>query len=318
MASKRRAYFGAVLAISLVVCATADRPVWATETGATQWALGVQTVVPAILPAAGETAYYHYTLYYHADRFTDGSGNVLIPGFNASVFANAGRIVHTWERKLGPLNMSSGIILAGSYVGVETGVQLAPGLPLKDSTFGLTYLYVTPLYLTYNTPKLHLLWGGSVYIPIGYFSAQDLANPSLNYYSFHQEIAITYFPMKTLEFSAQAGITFNAENPTTDYQSGAIFDVDWGINWAPIASMPNLFFGITGFYATQFTDDEINNVKVGPDGFRLEKIALGPQVIYYFSKKAGIAFKYQREFETKNGPEGDRFWMQFVVPVDHK
>ena len=50
-----------------------------------------------------------------------------------------------------------------------------------------------------------------------------------NYYSFHQEFAATYFPMKTLEISAEAGLTFNAKNPATDYQSGATFDIDWGI-----------------------------------------------------------------------------------------
>jgi hypothetical protein len=88
-------------------------------------------------------------------------------------------------------------------------------------------------------------------------------------YSFHQEFAATYFPMKTLEISAEAGLTFNGKNPATVYQSGATFDIDWGINWAPIASMPNLFFGIQGFYVTQFTDDEINNVTVAPGGFRL-------------------------------------------------
>ena len=314
--SKRRAYFGATLAISLVACATVDRQAWAVENGNPQWPIGVQTIIPAILPAAGETAYYNYSLYYHADSFKDRNGNELIPGFDLSVLAEAPRIVHTWETKLGPLNMSSGVILVGNFVGVEADV--APGVHLEDSTFGLNFLYVTPLYLTYNTPTLHLLYGPSAIIPVGHFSGNDLANPTNNYYSFHQELALTYFPVKTLEFSAEVGITFNAENPTTDYQSGAIFDVDWGINWAPIASMPNLFFGIQGFYVTQFTDDKINNVKVGPDGFRLEKIALGPQVIWYFSSKAGIAAKYQREFATKNGPEGDRFWVQFVFPVGHR
>ena len=94
--------------------------------------------------------------------------------------------------------------------------------------------------------------------------------------------------------------------------------VDRGVNWAPFASISNLFFGVGGYYVNQFTDDEINGVKVNPDGFRLRRIALGPQVVYYFSQKAGIAAKYQREFETENGPEGDRFWIQFVVPIGHR
>lgn len=309
----RRACHGAMLALSLVACAAMDRQALAVENGNPQWPIGVQTIIPAILPAAGETAYFNYTLYYHADSFKDRNGNDLIPGFDLSVLAEAPRIVHTWETKLGPLNMSTGVILVGNRVKVEA--DAAPGVHVEDSTFGLNFLYLTPLYLTYNTPMLHLLYGPSAIIPVGHFSEHDLANPTNNYYSFHQEFAFTYFPVKTLEFSAEAGITFNAENPATDYHSGATFDVDWGINWAPIASMPNLFFGIQGFYVTQFTDDEINNVTVRPGGFRLEKIALGPQIIYYFSPKAGIAAKYQREFDTENGPEGDRYWIQFVFPI---
>jgi len=285
----------------------------AVENGVSQWPGGVLTVAPAILPAAGETAYYNYTLYYHADSFKDRNGNDFIPGFDLSVFADAGRIAHTWKAKLGSLNMSSAVILAGDFVKVQQ--DAAPGIHLEDSTFGLNFLYLTPLYLTYNTPTLHLGFGPSVFIPVGHFDSDDLANPTTNYYSFQPEFAVTYFPMKTLEFSALVAIDFNAKNPATNYHSGATFNVDWGTNWAPIASMPQLFFGIQGFYITQFADDQINNVTVGPDGFRLEKVGLGPQVVYYFGPKAGIAAKYQREFETENGPEGDRFWIQFVTPA---
>jgi len=306
----------AILALLLVVCATMPRQASAVEKGVPQWPIGVQTIIPAILPAAGETAYYNYTLYYHADSFKDGNGRDLIPGFDLNVVAEAPRIVHTWETKLGPLNMSSGVILVGNNVNVEA--DPAPGVHLEDSTLGLNFLYLTPLYLTYNTPTLHLLYGPSAIIPLGHFSTHDLANPTNNYYSFHQEFAVTYFPMKTLELSAEGGVTLNAENPATDYHSGATFNIDWGINWAPIASVPNLFFGIQGLYITQFTNDEMNGVTVGPDGFRLQDIALGPQVIWYFSSKAGIAAKYQREFETKNGPEGDRFWIQFVTPIGNR
>jgi hypothetical protein len=285
----------------------------AMENGVTQWPSGVQTVIPAILPAAGETAYFNYALYYNADSFKGGNGKDLIPGFDLSVAAEAPRIVHTWETKFGPLNMSSGVVLAGNFV--KVGEDAAPGVHLEDSTFGLNFLYLTPLYLTYNTPTLHLLAGPSVFIPVGQFSAHDLANPTSNYYAFQQELAFTYFPMKTLEFSSLAVIDVNAENPATHYHSGDFFSIDWGIDWAPIASIPNLFFGIQGYYITQFTNDEINNVTVGPDGFRLQRAALGPQIIYYVTPKTGILAKYQHEFDTENGSEGDRFWFEFVTPV---
>jgi hypothetical protein len=95
----------------------------------------------------------------------------------------------------------------------------------------------------------------------------------------------------------------------------APFFIDWGVNWAPFPSASNLFFGVGGYYITLFTDDGIKGVKVAPDGFLLKRIAVGSQLVYNFSQKAGIAAKYQREFETENRPEGDRFWLQFVFPI---
>jgi hypothetical protein len=312
MTWQRHAFYAALLVLSLT-CTAVHRQARAMENGNTQWPSGVQTVIPAILPAPGETALYSYSLYYHADSFKDGNGNDLIPGFDLSVVAEAPRIVHTWKTKLGPLNMSSAAVLAGNFVKVQ--MDAAPGVHLEDSTFGLNFLYLTPLYLTYNTPTLHLEFGPSLFIPVGQFGARDLANPTVNYYAFQQELSATYLPTKTLEFSTLAVIDVNAENPETNYHSGAFFSIDWGVDWAPIASMPQLFFGVGGYYITQLTDDEINGLKVGPDGFRLKRTAIGPQVVYYFSPKAGIAAKYQREFETENGPEGDRFWIQFVTPI---
>ena len=198
---KPRVRHGAVLALSLVACAAMDREALAVENGNPQWPIGVQTIIPAILPAAGETAYFNYTLYYHADSFKGANGNDLIPGFEANVLAEAPRIVHTWEAKLGPFNMSTGAILVGNFVKVEA--DPVPGVRLKDSVTGLNFLYLTPLYLTYNTPTLHLLYGPSAIIPVGHFSEHDLANPTNNYYSFHQEFAFTYFPKKNLEISTE-------------------------------------------------------------------------------------------------------------------
>src|SRR5689334_10562934 len=156
MTWKRHAVHGALLVFSFAFIAL-DRQARAMENGATQWPSGVQTVIPAILPAPGETALYNYTLYYHADSFKDRNGNDLIPGFDLSVAADAPRIVHTWKTKFGPMNLSSAVVLAGNYLRVEQDPQ--PGVHLEDSTFGLNFLYLTPLYLTYNTPKFHLELG---------------------------------------------------------------------------------------------------------------------------------------------------------------
>jgi hypothetical protein len=295
-------------AVGILACTL---PAGATENGATQWPLGVQTVAPAVLPPPGATSFYNYTVYYHADRFNDSQGHASVPGFELNVLADGARIVHTWESQLGGWNVSSGVTLAGNYIHLETTTPLGRR---SDSTFGLNFLHVIPLYLTKQIGDLHFLFGPGVFIPVGPFDQKDLVNPTNNYFSFNQELAVTYMPSPRLEVSAELAITVNDENPDTHYHSGATYDIDFGINFAPFESMPNVFLGLNGFYAKQFEDDEINGVKVR-DGFRLEKAALGAQAIYYFSKSAGIAAKWQHEFEAENTPQGDRYWVQFVVPV---
>ena len=53
--------------------------------------------------------------------------------------------------------------------------------------------------------------------------------------------------------SAQAEFTFNFRNPATQYLSGDIFDMDFGIGYKPFDSLPGLQLGLNGFVAEQLT-----------------------------------------------------------------
>lgn len=302
-----RAFLSAAIAASCLA-ATATAAL-AAENGTTNWPLGVQTIVPAILPAPGETEYYDYFIYYNADSYKNSAGKKSIPGFNLDVVANASRIVHTWRTDTGPWSFSSGIILLANYNKLAvTGSQ--------GSDAGISLVYVTPMYITYNIENIHMLYGPSVFVPTptsGYDPAR-LVNSANNFVTFNQEFALTYFATPRLELSAQANLSINATNPATGYRSGSLMNIDYAINYAPIDAMPNLFFGLAGFSSRQFEDDKING-SIVPGGNRLSKDGLGGQAIYYFDNKTAVALKYQREFNTKNGPEGNRFWLQFALPL---
>lgn len=282
-------------------------PVGAAENGLTQWPLGVQTVVPAILPPAGVTQFYSYTLLYSAPKFTDSKGRSVLPGFDAGVGAQAGRLVHTWRQFDSGFGISSGLILAGNQVNID-----AAGA--SDRHTGLNFLYLTPAYLTYKTGSLNLLWGPSVFIPASAFNKNNLANVTNNYYSFNNEFALTYMPTPRWEISAQNVITVNGRNDATNYKSGTVVNTDFGVNYAAVDSMPNLFFGINGFYTQQISDDKLDGIRVG-NGNRLSKFSIGPQIIYYVSPGVGILAKWQKEVMAENTTKGDRFWIQFTMPI---
>ncbi|WP_256246295.1 transporter [Pseudomonas sp. NBRC 111121] len=120
----------------------------ATENGDTVWPLGVQTVLPAILPAPGDTSLYSYTAYYKADSFKDKHGDSAIPGFSLENFIQAVRVVHTWDAKFDSgITLSSGVIASANKIKVEAFGN-------SDTDSGFRQLYLTPLYIGYSPSEI--------------------------------------------------------------------------------------------------------------------------------------------------------------------
>ncbi|MET3354392.1 UNVERIFIED_ORG: hypothetical protein ABID33_002303 [Xanthobacter viscosus] len=273
----------------------------ATENGAIAYPIGVNTVMAGALPGPGETWWQNYTVYYTAGAFTDGQGNAAVPGFKADVAVNAARLLHGWDVSLGPFELVSGIVVPIMNVDVGT----ASG---SQSSFGVGDITLQPLYLGWsNADKTFLGYAGvDIFIPTG-------GGISNNFYSINPLANFTWFPTPKLEISGAIGLEFHTENTDTDYRSGSLFFMDFGVNYHAFDTIPPLAIGIGGYVIKQFTDDKVEGV-VYQDGFRQQGIAIGPQ-ISYGTPNGAIALKWQHEFATENRPEGERFWCQFLLPL---
>ncbi|WP_416427746.1 transporter (plasmid) [Pseudomonas sp. App30] len=280
----------------------------ATENGDTTWPLGVQTVVPALMPPPGGTEFYSYTVYYHADSYKGNSGRSAIPGFKLDNFVQALRLVHTWNYQTDSgVQFTSGLIGTGGHIKVEAGGQ-------SDEKTGMRQAYITPLNVLYSpTPQLHLLGGVSVFTPIGGYDKRDLANTTPNYTTYISEFALTWFPHPNWEVSLAPTFSVNQRNKDTDYRSGNVFNVDYMVGYR-FDSMPKLQFGVAGYYTKQVTDDDIDGTDL-PNGNRLEKFAVGPQLFYSFTQSAGVVLKWLHETNVKNGPMGDSVWLEAAFPL---
>jgi hypothetical protein len=280
----------------------------ASENGGTNWPLGVNTVIPAILPPQGATEFYSYTAYYSADSYRGNNGKSSLPDFKLDIFVQALRMVHTWDVETDSgVGFSSGAILSGNRNSFEVAGA-------KDHKSGLNQLYFTPLYLTWSpTPELHLLTGFSAFIPLGNYDRKDLINTTSNYASYVQEFGLTWLPTPAWEFSVSPTVSFNQKNDDTDYKSGNIFDVDFNAGYR-LPMNPKWQVGLAGHYTKQFTDDQFDGHDV-PSGNRLSKFAIGPQAVYYFNPATAIVFKWLAETSVKNGPKGNSLWFEFAVPL---
>lgn len=280
----------------------------AAENGATNWPLGVNTILPALLPPPGGTQFYSYTVRYSANTFVDGKGRSAIPGFRLTQYAQALRFVHTWDYQTeGGVRFSSGAIPSADHTRLRIGGT-------RDEATGFNQIYLTPLYLTYSpSPALHLLAGFSGFVPLGDVDKNSLANTTNNYRSYVQEFGLTWFMSPAWEISLSPTLSFNERNRTTRYRSGNVLNTDFSIGYRP-ASMPQLQVSLAGYHTYQFSDDSAEGGPIA-GGNRLRKLGLGPQVFYAFDKASGIVVKALREVDVENGPKGNSLWLQFTMPL---
>jgi hypothetical protein len=290
----------------------------AEEGGSPLWPLGVQTVVPAIFLPPDGTEFYQYALYYPASSFKNGQGQSVFPNIGVDSVGNALRIAHTWSVTYNGFNFITDVTM------ISDGTTIKVGPSFQSTNVGIEEFYVIPLEATYqwgdvhfgdvHFGDVHFLASGGAMIPVSSYDPTRVANASLNYYGANAAVAVTWFPTPKWDVSAQANFTFNFRNPATQYLSGNMFDMDFGIGYKPLDSLPGLEIGVNGFVTEQMTADQTATGYV-PGGNYLRKFAIGPQIVYYVTPKAALVFKWQRELETTNGPKGDRVWLEFAFPL---
>ncbi len=290
----------AALLITLAIAPICG-PVLATENGGQNYPFGVNTILPGIAPPPGETWWQNYSVYYSANRFNDGDGKPLIPGFKIDAAAYAPRIFHSWDVKFGPFGLASAIVVPFVYVGVKTALS-------STSDFNVGNPTIQPLYLTYaNAAKTFFAYGGvDVFVP----TYTAVSRP---YASMDPIVTMTWFPRKGVDVNLIALIEYAlAENKSTNYRSGSVVVVDYSAHVKPIPSLPKLSLGFNGYYLDQFTSDKVAGVDIGFEG---RALALGPELVYETGQAAGLAIKWQHEFDTRNRPQGEQVWFQFQVPL---
>lgn len=287
----------------------ATTPALATENGNQEYPIGVNTVLPGVEPPPGATEYYDYVNFYDAGSSVDGNGNKAAPGFHVNVFANAFRVLHSWDLRLGQFWFTSGAVAPL----VNLNIRVA-GMAQSDGTFGDIDLQVLYLNWKNKTETVFTFGGLDIYVPTGHYRPTDLANVGLNYTTYMPNGAVTWFASKRLQISLDVSYMIPSQNLATHYKSGQAVDFDWAADYSPIRRLPKLFFGLQGYAYQQVTGDYVDD-QLFQGGNEGRTIAIGPQIRYDLFH-GGVALKYQHEFAVENRPKADKVWFQFALPVE--
>jgi hypothetical protein len=142
------------------------------------------------------------------------------------------------------------------------------------------------------------------FAPTGNFNPNRFSLTSLNHPALDLKGAYTHLSLQTgLEVTGALGLTLNAPNTATHYQSGAELHFEWAVN----QHFPfGLAAGVGGYFYQQVTDDHGSGARFG--AFRGRVAAVGPLLSYALkagAQEVDFSARWFHDFAVQNRFRGD-------------
>jgi hypothetical protein len=295
----------------------------ADEGGVSFWLPGLFGSLAAVPGSAGwsfASLYYHSSVDAGGDKDFPQGGEIRV-GLAARVDILAFGPTYTLARPvLGGQAAFSLLGLVGRSEGSVDATLTGPGgNEISGSTSESLFSYGDLL------PQAALKWNDGVNnsmvyvtgdIPVGDYDPDRLANLGIGHGAIDAGYGYTYFdPATGREASVVAGMTYNFENPDTDYKNGIDGHIDFGVSQFLSEQWQ---VGAVGYYFQQLTPDSGEGATLGD--FESRVAGIGPQVGYFFPAgrmQGYVNLKGYYEFAAENRPEGWNVWLSvaFTPPL---
>lgn len=290
----RRAFKKASGAACLAASFVAVQPSEATEYGFSEYFLGLTIPMSGYVPPPGVYFWDTFLLYQGSSPTLDS--NLVIDIAQAGYFLNTSLSGATF-----------GFVATIPFIGDRNSVPVSftdsPGIRRTAEIASIAdtdYSAVLGWHAGDNNWCVVL----TGFAPTGNYNPNRFVQTGLNRPSLDIKGAYTFLSLQTgTEVSGALGMTFNAVNTATNYQSGAELHFEWALN----QHFPfGLAAGAGGFLYQQMTNDYGSGNHVGP--FRGRVAAAGPLLSY--TLKAGaqevtLSGRWFHEFAVEHRERGD-------------
>jgi hypothetical protein len=306
----KQTYLNGLIASVLLLSAGSQR-MHAVEGGLGRPISGVQINPYAgiIPPAPGFSLSVGETYY---DGSIGGSLSIPVASFiatdlDAKLSFTPITLAYLWNTGTNRWNFASAITVPILWTEVEANVEIA-GRTIRrtDEDAGLFDLFFTPIIASHHfSPTEHLALSFSFWAPTGDYESGQLANLSLNNWTFIPGLAYTkIYPKRNIEISTIWSAQFYTENSETDYENGILSDLEV---LAVKRFKCGAGLGLIGSWIEQLTDDEGTKAEF-LNGFRGRAFGVGPILTY--SRPIGkhnldFNARWIHEFENRKRLEGD-------------
>jgi hypothetical protein len=214
----------------------------------------------------------------------------------------------------GQLNLAMFGLMGPNSTALNGTLTLSSGpfVVTRQGTISQTTTSFGDLY-----PQAIIRWNNGVHnwmaygtgdIPVGDYDRTNLANIGIGHGVVDGGGGYTYLdPKLGREFSAVTGFTYNLVNPSTNYQNG----IDWHLDWGASQFLTKQFFvGAVGYFYEQISPDSGPGDHLG--AFESGVIGVGPQVGFILplgQVQAYLNLKAYGEFAAHDRPSGWNTWL---------
>ena len=192
----------------------------------------------------------------------------------------------------------------GGLTGTRTGT-------ISDDRGGVADLYPTAS-LRWNSGVNNFMVYMTGDVPVGTYDSSQLSNFGIGHGAIDGGIGYTYFnPQTGHELSLVTGLTGNFVNPSTNYQNG----IDWHLDWGASQFLTKQWqIGAVGYVYRQLTADSGALPLLGAN--ELQVFGVGPQIGYLFplgNMQGYLNLKTYWEFDAERRADGWNTWLTFAI-----
>ncbi|MBO9560359.1 MAG: transporter [Caulobacter sp.] len=313
---------GAGLVIAL---AAGAQQAQASEGGASLYLLGTGGPGAAVMPPL-KGVYFDNVAYYYKGSMSGGKqiplGGSIVGGLDADILADFATVLWVPTANPGGVTVALGAALPVGNVDVDVDVRLTGprGAQISGATGDSATIVGDPIatgLLGWEKGNMHYQVSTMLNVPIGDYRKDELANLAFHRWAFDSSFAATWHDAKSgWDVSGKAGLTWNGENPYTDYISGTEMHLEAAVEKT---FSPKWSAGLQAYYYKQVSGDHGPGAALGP--FQGEVTGVGATAAYNFKMgkmPATLRAKALTEFNATNRMEGDSFWLELAVPLSMK
>ncbi|MGH6852085.1 MAG: SphA family protein [Methylocella sp.] len=284
-------------------------PAKATELGASEYILGLTLPMSGYTPPPGFYFWDTFVLYQGGGNLFPATGATSSQRITRDIVADIA--IASWFPDFKLFGADPGVAVTLPFASdrsTDNFTVAAPGGPAQRFSLAGDIASIADTefsaILGWHAGEHHWNVVLTGFTPTGVFEPNRLMVTGLNRPALDLKGAYTYLGLQTgLEVTGALGLTVNALNTATNYQSGAELHFGWAVN----EHFPfGLAAGAGGYFDQQVTNDHGSGDQFG--AFRGRVAAVGPLLGYALkagAQEVDFSARWFHEFDVQNRVRGD-------------